>query len=273
MSDFPLLLASEMGVTRRTVTRWCAAGKVPGAYRTKGGHWRLRKPRRPLNWRRYDDRVNEFVVRYTSVPGDPLSVRQAAQLKKIALWLDDLCLIPATVSIGRRMVPPRADGTLTFDWQFVAELEKLIDSKDFNAALEFSLGAAGISDDDKLPEDWKKIPLEERGRALRQHFEDLKDRDPKKYDLLTERDMEKMMHPRAYKAVKKIREEPARILEVKAQKLRLNMRDVTPANLARELKILVATLYRRYGREAVRRACRPVPVCDESPASVRYHLS
>ena len=30
-----------MGVTRRTVQRWCAAGKVPGARRTKGGHWRF----------------------------------------------------------------------------------------------------------------------------------------------------------------------------------------------------------------------------------------
>jgi hypothetical protein len=37
MSDFPMLLAVEMGVTRRTVTRWCEAGEVPGAYRTKGG--------------------------------------------------------------------------------------------------------------------------------------------------------------------------------------------------------------------------------------------
>jgi hypothetical protein len=36
MSDFPLLLASEMGVTRRTVTRWCTAGKVPGRIPDKG---------------------------------------------------------------------------------------------------------------------------------------------------------------------------------------------------------------------------------------------
>src|SRR6266516_4303123 len=50
MSDSPMSLtslASEKGVSRRTVQRWCAAGKVPGAYRTKGGHWRVRRPPSP----------------------------------------------------------------------------------------------------------------------------------------------------------------------------------------------------------------------------------
>jgi hypothetical protein len=208
-------------------------------------------------------------VRYTSVAGQPLSTRQAAQLNKIVQWLDDLCLVPATVSIGKRMVRRRADNTPTIDWQFVAELEKKIDSKDFNGALEFSLGVARISDDDKLPKDWKKIPAQERGRAILKHFEELKDRDPKKYRLLTERDVAKMMHPRAYEAAQK----PHGILVIKANKLRLNMREVTRENLAHELRISTATLYRRYGREAVRRARRVVPMCDESPTSVRYQLS
>lgn len=32
------------GISRRTFERWCARGDVPGAYRTRGGHWRVRKP-------------------------------------------------------------------------------------------------------------------------------------------------------------------------------------------------------------------------------------
>jgi hypothetical protein len=271
MSDFPLLLASEMGVTRRTVTRWCTAGKVPGAYRTKGGHWRLRKPRRIQRcWGKYDDKIMEFVVRYTSVPGSPVSARQARQWNKIALWLDEKMLIPATASIGRRLLCRQPDGTLTVDWQFVSKLEKLIDREDFNAALEFSLVAAEISDDDKLPTGWRNIPMQERGRAIRQHFEDLKKRDPKKYCLLIERDMSKMMHARAFDATST----PNCMLKIKAVKLTLNMREVTPENLAHELRISPSTLYRRYGREAVRRACRMVrPTCDELPTTVRYQLS
>jgi hypothetical protein len=269
MSDFPLLLASEIGVTRRTVTRWCAAGKVPGAYRTKGGHWRLRKPRRETCWGRYDDKIVEFVVRYTRVPGDPLSARQAAQLNKIALWLDRNKLIPAAASIIRRLVQGDNDTPPSFDWQFAEAMERLIDGKQFTNALEFSLVAEGISDDDKLPMGWENISIQERGRVIRQHFEDLKDRDPKKYDLLTQRDMLKMMKPRAYEATAT----RVGMLMIKAAKLRLNMREVTPENLANELRISQATLYRRYGQEAVRRACRPVPMCDELPTSVRYRLS
>lgn len=33
--------ARRMGVNKSTVARWIAAGKVP-AYRTPGGHWRIR---------------------------------------------------------------------------------------------------------------------------------------------------------------------------------------------------------------------------------------
>ena len=69
MSDFPMALASEMGVSRRTVQRWCEARKVPGAYRTKGGHWRLRRPTRIKRYGRYDGNITNFVIRYTSERG------------------------------------------------------------------------------------------------------------------------------------------------------------------------------------------------------------
>lgn len=28
-------------VDRRTIQNWCRAGKVPGAFQTPGGHWRV----------------------------------------------------------------------------------------------------------------------------------------------------------------------------------------------------------------------------------------
>src|SRR5262249_52644268 len=149
-------------------------------------HWRLRKPRPETCWERYDDKIVEFVVRYTPVPGDPVSARQAEQLGRIMRWLDEKKLVPAAASILGRLVRRRADDTPpTIDWQFAEEMEKLINRKDFNDALEYSVVAKGICEDDKLPMDWEKVPIEGKGRVLRQHFEDLKDRDPEKYDFLT----------------------------------------------------------------------------------------
>src|SRR5947207_11191486 len=42
------LIANEEGRSKRTVQRWFKAGKYKGkgGYRTRGGHYRLRKPRR-----------------------------------------------------------------------------------------------------------------------------------------------------------------------------------------------------------------------------------
>lgn len=34
-------VATELGITRRTLNRWCAKECVPGAHKTKGGHWRI----------------------------------------------------------------------------------------------------------------------------------------------------------------------------------------------------------------------------------------
>ena len=44
MSRLPGILMKALGISTRTFERWCAKGDVPGAYRTRGGHWRVRKP-------------------------------------------------------------------------------------------------------------------------------------------------------------------------------------------------------------------------------------
>lgn len=89
MSDFPLLLANELKVTGRTVTRWCEIGKIPGAYRTRGGHWRLRKPRPTKHRQHYDERILGFVLRYTSDAGyfrPTEEVDELALVKAILIW-------------------------------------------------------------------------------------------------------------------------------------------------------------------------------------------
>jgi len=43
MSVSLLEVAKSLGKNPRTIRRWCERGFVPGAYRTKGRHWRIRK--------------------------------------------------------------------------------------------------------------------------------------------------------------------------------------------------------------------------------------
>jgi len=44
----PTFLQHQFRICRRTFERWCAQGDVPGAYRTRGGHWRVRIPSKKL---------------------------------------------------------------------------------------------------------------------------------------------------------------------------------------------------------------------------------
>jgi len=99
-SELPELrgyLRHHFGISRRTFERWCARGDVPGAYRTRGGHWRVRKPswatvktwimdlwRSKAQTRR--DRVKRAILNYPLPPGprEPPPERQLAARK---LWL------------------------------------------------------------------------------------------------------------------------------------------------------------------------------------------
>ena len=178
MSDFPTLLASENGVSRRTVQRWCEAGKVPGAYRTKGGHWRLRKPTRVKRYWRYDDNIIDFVMRYTSEGGYRRPIPEfvlAKQIIEVAArrWAD-----PAqpTVAEAARMIERLEWAKMVLDRELADEMEKLTASKEFNEAFEFSSVALGISDDDRLPSGLKNIPRKERSCVVYQHFKDLEER-------------------------------------------------------------------------------------------------
>jgi hypothetical protein len=234
MSDLLGFLASEMSVSRRTVQRWCAARKVPGAYRTRGGHWRVRRPRGKID------------------PSDPVA-----------------CLITLYF-----MPPPRPSPPLTMrkrlewikailEWQIADEMEALINSQGFNDALEFSTVLKGICDDDGLPRGLKDIPRQERSRVVRQHFKDLEVRDPEKFRFLIETPLLKMIDLRAYEAMAA----PNGRLMTKATKLRLNnVQKVTPENLARELGVSPASLYRGFEREAIKRACKP-PTAHPSQSS------
>jgi hypothetical protein len=124
-----------------------------------------------------------------------------------------------------------------------------------------------------LPRGLKNIPRKERSRVVYQHFKELEEREPDKFRYLIKTPMLNGIHHRAYEAV----ETPELLLKVKAEKIRLNRPAVTPAemraSLAHELKISVPTLYRRYGRETVKKACEEKPILDEAADAVRHQLS
>lgn len=50
-------ITNKFGVKKRTLQRWMKAGVVPGVYRTKGGHYRIRKPKGMT-----PDKLNKFVA-------------------------------------------------------------------------------------------------------------------------------------------------------------------------------------------------------------------
>lgn len=50
-------ITKKFGVKKRTLQRWMKASVVPGVYRTKGGHYRIRKPKGMT-----PDKLNTFVA-------------------------------------------------------------------------------------------------------------------------------------------------------------------------------------------------------------------
>jgi len=119
-----------------------------------------------------------------------------------------------------------------------------------------------------MPREWKRSPPRPNS-TVRSNFRCSRVKFPMMTLLRASATLRKIRQRCAYEAV----EIPERLLKAKVEKLRLNMRPVTPPSLARELKISVATLYRRYGRTLVRQACQERPVCDEARAEVRYHIN
>ena len=88
------VIAQLVGCSRQHLTRKCRAGRVPGAYQSKGGHWRARwsrwlaewvvensrLPRGSKQWRRmrtdggpgWRDRLEEEMLRFRVECGAPL---------------------------------------------------------------------------------------------------------------------------------------------------------------------------------------------------------
>jgi hypothetical protein len=253
MSD----LTKSVGVSRRTFQRWCADGKVPGAYRTEGGHWRFDGDPDIARRQKKSDIAEVLGVSYRT--------------------LQRLEIVPCDLVTVRRQLPTGDFITVEGEkWEAVEVAQRCYD------ATEFAVTAQGISDDD-----------------LHSPMVELEQRDPEKAQWL-KRPLMGKFPPDAFEGDKHVTEdddallvlkprklkpnalpEPARLqtrdfdaveladptghvnglLISKAYRLRLNSRDVTPKSLARELGISVATLYRRYGRDAVKKAC-DAPVCD-----------
>jgi excisionase family DNA binding protein len=222
MSDFTLLLAKEMGVTPRTVRRWCNQGKIPGAYRTKGGHWRLRKPRGRF---KRGDKIDQFVMRYTSPEGywTPRNVDELGSAITILRDADRKLEDPSRISVGGvlQTISRLEWARMVITQHYAKEMDELTATPEFNQALEFSMVAKGIAEYDRPanPRDYKA-------------WKEFEERDPETFQYLMKTSELEMIHPRAYEALKR----PNGRLMVKSQKLRLNGRKVTPAALAGELK-------------------------------------
>jgi predicted DNA-binding transcriptional regulator AlpA len=108
MSRLPKTLTARLrkrfGISRRTFERWCARGDVPGAYRTRGGHWRVRKPTdavvASLPWRRLRNgytKTRREKVRDAIISFYP---EYRVRIKKFEETVFDLQLIAADTYIG-----------------------------------------------------------------------------------------------------------------------------------------------------------------------------
>jgi len=182
----PVYLRQRFGISRRTFERWCVHRDVPGAYRTRGGHWRVRK----LAW--------ATVKRLWLHSHKPRTRRERV--------LRAICDYPSFFSLP--------------------------DPKAQLAARKLMLACYEITDDDIRDPN-------------------LQERDPEKYQVLWEISPPPSIPRWVWEAVNDSKRAPA----IAASMMRLNGSKVTRATLARELRVSMATLYRRYGKEKIGKIC------------------
>jgi AcrR family transcriptional regulator len=84
MSVMPLIIARKLNKHPRTIRRWCELGLIPGAYRTKGGHWRIRRFRIHEQLR-VSECIEKFARHRGSFPEDYLPPFD----KELLEWLKD----------------------------------------------------------------------------------------------------------------------------------------------------------------------------------------
>jgi hypothetical protein len=144
--------------------------------------------------------------------------------------------------------------------EFIRTLKAL--APNFDEAVELTYAAARITDDDIRAVTHPNLLQRKHNRAA------LKKRDWHKWKLLCHMHISDI-HPGAFKALN----DPITSLRVKAARLKLNGFKPTNRDLAGALGISPATLYRRFGGDAVRSVCHRTPIHSEAPASVRYQLT
>lgn len=65
-------LGCLVGVTRQHITRLCRSGKIPGAYQSKGGHWRFRWSSELSQWANIECDRRIFDARRALISRDKL---------------------------------------------------------------------------------------------------------------------------------------------------------------------------------------------------------
>jgi len=104
MSDFFLPeVADVAGKDARTIRRWCAAGVVPGAVQTPGGHWRIRAVNLPtaaaFAMRGARGFSRKRTPRKTTISGKPIPAEMLARVE--AMKRNQRKKFPAQMAVVR----------------------------------------------------------------------------------------------------------------------------------------------------------------------------
>ncbi len=258
MADFQRTIADWMGVSLRTVRRWCERGELPGAYATKGGHWRIRRPSKVKldalcasgrikvpRGESFGERLAGAIHCATRTKAErerfkPLAARMAAIARKIQLHRNS----PAETRVAELFRSKPAAY-----WMKAAE--------NFETALDFTRKAhcarLRISEDTLYSGRLRLI-------------------DPQLAEILNNCPVEKFISPGAMKAAVK---KPNETRLITAAVSIANRRGrVSAVAVAREMKMPRATFYRKFTARQIREAIAAtrignVGVFAESPLDLR----
>lgn len=220
-----------MSTNERTVRRWCERGDVPGAYRTKGGHWRLRRP--SAKALRFSSRDDSRAARLAQIVASlkPAVIRGLKVLTDISDWNEIRgsafgCNKRASAFVNLSLAQIQ---TLAIGVGFT-------ECRQIGKAIECSWILRG------------EIPGE-------CDVEELRLRNPELYRKVCYEPLAEFILPEAWRAI----DQQSAPLFLAMKKLEIKDEPMTPQAVARQLGISVATLYRQFKPQQLKDAKR---VCE-----------
>ena len=79
------VIAQLVGCSRQHLTRKCRAGVVPGAYQSKGGHWRARWSSWLVDWVEKNSRLpaESGIVEWSAIPAEQIKQLRRSERRYI----------------------------------------------------------------------------------------------------------------------------------------------------------------------------------------------